>query len=141
MDVIREPIPGIREPIPGILIGLPHQDSIFYVEIEYETLLAFCGKCQSQGHNRKTYKWNDDRNRDGCNSKKTRDLKVWVPRKNVKENQDGAMSVSEKNSPNELFNKFVLELQDGAGPSSSKLVDHIEAADVNVIDVGKKLVL
>lgn len=82
-----------REPIPGIWIGIPHEKSSFYVKVEYETLPTFCGKCHSQGHNRKNCKWKDDNNCDGHNSKKTRDmnLKVWVPKTIAKENQDGAV--------------------------------------------------
>lgn len=39
-----------KEPIKGLWIGIPHLCSSFYIEVEYETLIAFCLKCLVQGH-------------------------------------------------------------------------------------------
>lgn len=40
-----------NDPIPRLWIGVPHKEASFYVDIEYENLLAFYSNCNTQGHN------------------------------------------------------------------------------------------
>lgn len=70
-----------KVPLKGIWVGIPSHDTSLYIEIEYETLLAFCSKCHCQGHNFKTCRRKEVRSKVVTHKGKgDKVARVWVPK-------------------------------------------------------------
>lgn len=71
-----------KKPLLGIWIGILHQATSLYIEIEYENLLAFCTRCNNQGHNLKTCRWKDGGKKvSDRKQEEGEERKDWVPKK------------------------------------------------------------